>query len=73
MNCYFKMVAWFVSFLICLAIPPLLIVWMIAVVLHFARKGTHYRYRREIEWRDRDTPPRGYRSGQALINNRRKA
>lgn len=64
------MLAWFVTFLACLAFPPLLILWVIAVLTRTGRIFTHKAYRKEVAHRDRDIPPRGYRSGQALINNR---
>lgn len=72
MNHYFEMVAWFATFLLSLAIPPLLILWVIAVVVRIGRIHTHKQYRKEVANRDRDIPPRGYRSGDALRNRRIK-
>lgn len=69
---YFEMVGWFLSFLVALAFPPLLIIWAGAVIVRFARKRIQKSYRREVAERDRDIPPRGYPSGQALRNRRIK-
>lgn len=64
---------WFVTFLICLAIPPLLIAWFAAVFIVAIRPIFQKRYAKAEQIRTADIPPRGYRSGQALINNRVRA
>jgi hypothetical protein len=67
------MVAWWIAFLICLSFPPLLALYALAALIRLGRVVTHRRYRREVAWRDRDTPPRGYNSGEALRKNRRQS
>jgi hypothetical protein len=61
----------FIFFLICIACPPLFVVFPIAAGVLLGRRAARRRYAKERQIRNADIPPRGYPSGQALRNNRR--
>jgi len=72
LNRYFQMVLWFIAFVICIGIPPLFIVFVIAILVKFGGVLNHFKYQRQLrDLRNSDIPPRGYQSGDALRNNRR--
>lgn len=61
MSRYLKLVFWFIGFLVCVAVPPLLIAYVIAIVIAVKGRVNQVKYEKhQQELRNRDVPTRGY-------------